>query len=97
MPTLFVLSHAPHTDPAEGRKVAWARPGDTVLLIEDAVYGGGAHPTPLAAHLAEAGTRGVHCCLLAPDAQARGIQPVLPEVDYAGFVDLLCGHDRAVH
>jgi len=97
MPTLFVLSHAPYTDPAEGHKLAWARSGDTVLLIEDAVYGGGSHPTPLAAHLAEAAGRGVRCCVLSPDALARGVQPALPTVNYDGFVDLLEGHERAVH
>ena len=93
MSTLFVLSHAPAADPGESRKLAFAREGDAVILIEDAVFGA----TALTAPLDDAAERGLTVFVLAPDADARGIETVLPTVDYPGFVELLAKHDRAVH
>lgn len=97
MPTLFVLSHAPHTDPNEGRMLDFARPGDAVILIEDAVYGATAVGTPLTPVLAEAQARGIAVHVLEADLEARGLSTELPTVDYAGFVALLGEHERAVH
>jgi len=97
MPSLIILSHAPHSDPGEARMVALARDGDTVLLIEDAVYGAGAVSTPLASAIEEGTRRGVSFIALKPDADARGVASKLPTVDYTGFVDLIASHDRAVH
>ena len=71
-----------------------ARPGASLLLIEDAIY---AATTAGAAGsgIAEALTR-FKVCALQPDVQARGmagrlIDGVTP-VDYAGFVDLVTEH-----
>jgi len=97
MPTLFVLSHAPHSDPAEVHTLAFARPGDAVILIEDAVYGATAAPTPWSDALADAIARDISVHVLAPDLAARGLHSDLPAVDYAGFVGLLAAHERAVH
>ena len=97
MSTLFVLSHAPATDPGESRKLTFAREGDAVILIEDAVFGAAPVASPLSAALDDAAERGLSVHVLAPDADARGIEPSLPTVDYAGFVELLANHDRAVH
>lgn len=97
MPTLFVLSHAPHTDPNEGRVLDFARPGDAVILIEDAVYGATAVATPLTPVLAEAAARGIAAYALQADLEARGLNAELPTVDYAGFAALLAEHERAVH
>ena len=97
MSTLFILSHAPHTDPGESGKLDLAREGDAVVLIEDAVYGAGAAVTPLAGPLAELPDRGVEVCVLGPDLQARGVETELPTVDYGGLVDLIATHDRSVH
>ena len=97
MPTLFVLSHAPHSDPAEAHTLAFARPGDAVILIEDAVYGATEAPTPLSEALADAAARGINVHVLAPDLLARGLHSDLPAVDYAGFAGLLAAHERAVH
>lgn len=97
MPTLFVLSHAPHTDPLEGRRLDMARAGDAVVLIEDAVYGAGAVDTPLTPHLSEAVARGISLHVLAPDLQARAVVTDLDVVDYDGLVDLIAEYDRSVH
>lgn len=97
MSTLFVLSHAPASDPGESRKLSFARDGDAVLLIEDAVFGAGDVQTPLTAALEDATNRGLDVFALEPDLTARGIETSLKTVDYAGFVELLTKHDRAVH
>ena len=97
MPTLFVLSHAPHTDPNEGRVLDFARPGDAAILIEDAVYGATAVATLLTPVLADAAARGITAYALAADMEARGLSSELPTVDYAGFVALLAEHERAAH
>lgn len=41
--------------------------------------------------------RGIGVHVLAPDLAARGLHSDLPAVDYAGFVELLAAHERAVH
>jgi len=97
MPTLFVLSHAPGADPGEAHKLTFARDGDAVILIEDAVFGAGSVETSLTRVLAGAGERGIDVFALAPDLAARGIETLLETVDYAGFVELLTQYDRAVH
>ncbi|MGD9494982.1 MAG: sulfurtransferase complex subunit TusB [Armatimonadota bacterium] len=97
MSTLFVLSHAPHADPGEVRKLAFAAAGDAVILIEDAVYAAAPAPTPWSAALEQATGRGLTVHVLAPDAAARGVRPSWPTVDYAGWLALLAAHQRAVH
>ena len=97
MPTLFVLSHAPHTDPLEGRRLDMARPGDAVALIEDAVYAAGEVDTPLTPHLTEAVERGIVIHVLEADLQARAIETDMNVVDYDGMVDLIAEYDRSVH
>lgn len=97
MPTLFVLSHAPGTDPGESRKLSYARDGDAVVLIEDAVFGAAEAESPLTAVLNDADARGIEVFVLGPDLDARGIETSLATVDYAGFVELLAQYDRAVH
>ena len=97
MPTLFVLSHAPHSDPFDARTLDLAREGDGVLLIEDAVYAAAAQPTALAPHIAAAKSIGVRFYALEPDVMARGVASEVPTVDYGGFVDLVFAYDRAVH
>ena len=97
MPTLFILSHAPHRDPLDPRTLSFARPGDSVLLIEDAVYAASPLPTPLTSLLAEAQAKGVSVLALQADVEARGVKTSLPVVDYGGFVDLIAAHERSVH
>lgn len=97
MPTLFVLSHAPHSDPNESKKTAFAKSGDTVILIEDAVYAAGPNTRPLPPFIRDCLDRGIACYALEPDLVARGVETVLPGVDYGGFVELIVEHERAVH
>lgn len=97
MATLFILSHAPHSDPFDARTLELTREGDGVLFIEDGVYAAGVAPTALSPALQAARTRGVTCYALQPDAEARGVQPQCTAVDYAGWVKLLEQYDRAVH
>lgn len=97
MPTLFVFSHAPHTHPLKGQRLDLARPGDAVMLIEDAVFAAGEADTPLTPHLHEAAARGISLHVLGPDLQARGIETALHVVDYDGMVDLIAEYDRSVH
>ncbi len=70
---------------------------DLADLIEDAVYAATGAPTPLAEALADAAARGIDVHVLAPDLAARGLHSDLAAVDYAGLVELLAAHERAVH
>ncbi len=97
MSTLFVLSHAPESDPGESHKLAFACEGDAVVLIEDAVYGASSVDSPLSPVLKQARECGMDIFALEPDLLARGIQTALPTVDYAGFIELLARYTRAVH
>ncbi len=97
MPTLFLLSHAPHADPNEGKKIALARPGDAVVLMEDAVYAAGAAETPFSPSIRDGLSRGVVLYALTADLAARGVSPDLPQVDYDGLLDLIAAHARVVH
>jgi tRNA 2-thiouridine synthesizing protein B len=74
-----------------------ATQGSSVLLIEDGVYGA-MKGTSLADKVSAAG-KIVSLYILGPDMLARGISEDrliegVKVVDYAGFVDLVTGHDR---
>ncbi len=71
-----------------------ARPGQALLLIEDAVYAataGGAESSGMVQALAQ-----MKVYALQPDVDARGMAGKLVEgittIDYAGFVDLVAEH-----
>ena len=71
-----------------------AQDGDSVLLIEDAVYAA-TEPTASRCGIAQAAQR-LKVLVLQPDLEARGIAsrrvaPVEP-VDYGGFVDLVAAN-----
>jgi len=97
MPTLFILSHAPHGDSLQDKTVSLAREGDSVLLIEDGVFAAVCAPTSLSAALEAAQQRGVEFYALEGDVAARGVKSSVPTVDYGGFVDLIAAHERSVH
>ena len=73
-----------------------ARPGSTILLIEDGVYAalrGTAVEETLRGALADH-----QILVLEPDLLARGMDPAgliegIERVDYGGFVDLAAAHD----
>ncbi len=97
MPTLFLISHAPHADPHEAQKIALAKPGDVVVLMEDAVYAAGAAKTPFTPALRDGQSRGVSLYALTADLLARGVTTELAQVGYDGLVDLIAANDRVVH
>jgi tRNA 2-thiouridine synthesizing protein B len=73
-----------------------ARPGHTVLLIEDGVYAA-TRGSPGAQRL-EALDPAIEVCVLGPDLEARAMaKSVLARVrtvDYRGFVELVARHPR---
>ncbi|HVS17138.1 MAG TPA: sulfurtransferase complex subunit TusB [Planctomycetota bacterium] len=73
----------------------FARPGSTILLIEDGVYAA-ARDTAVSNQV-QAALKSVAICALKPDVEARGMQNRVMDgvrlVDYAGFVDLVTEHD----
>lgn len=89
---IVAKSHTAHS--ALGCCLRYARPGDALLLTEDAVY------AATAAGAASSGIAGVlqrlQVYALAPDLAARGVADRLAAgvatVDYAGFVDLVAAH-----
>jgi len=93
------MLHTVNKSPFEHRALEtclrFARPGSTVLLIEDGVYAA-ARDTAVAKALQEALPR-VQVCALKPDVEARGMQNRVMDgvrlVDYGGFVDLVVEHD----
>ncbi|HRJ68600.1 MAG TPA: sulfurtransferase complex subunit TusB [Beijerinckiaceae bacterium] len=97
MSTLHTVNKSPFERNSLSSCLGHCKPGDAVLLIEDAVVGarkGGS----FAGRLAEAGKQ---CSMyaLGPDLAARGLKPedmdaCVQVVDYGGFVDLAAEHAR---
>lgn len=92
MTILHIMNKSPYEKNSLGTAVGYVKDGDTILLIEDAVYaaarGGGA-----AAQL-----DGLDVAVLGPDLAARGIgESKLIDgvniIDYAGFVDIVEAKD----
>jgi tRNA 2-thiouridine synthesizing protein B len=91
---LHIVNKSPRASRTLPSCMRIARPGEALLLIEDAVYAatpGGA----LACGMAEAVQR-FKVYVLRPDLEARGmagrlVTGVTP-VDYQGFVDLVAEH-----
>ncbi|MBI5276735.1 MAG: sulfurtransferase complex subunit TusB [Burkholderiales bacterium] len=71
-----------------------ARDGDTVLLIEDGVYGA-TRGGPAEAALQALGL-GLRVCVLLPDLEARGMAArrvdTVEAINYGDFVDLVTHH-----
>lgn len=76
--------------------LAHATNGSAVLLIEDGVYG--ALKGSVFADQVKKAMNNVSIYVLGPDLKARGIADKVMDgikvVDYAGFVDLACEHDK---
>ena len=97
MATLHTVNKSPFATQALLSCLGHAKAGDTVLMIEDGVYGG-ASGTGLAEAVAGLGGA-VTLAVLEPDMKARGIAASrlmdgVKTVDYAGFVELADSHDR---
>ena len=91
---LHIVNQSPRASRALHSCIRIARPGEALLLIEDAIYAatpGGA----LACGMDDAVQR-LKVYVLRPDLEARGmaerlVAGVIP-VDYQGFVDLVAEH-----
>ena len=98
MSTLHTVNKSAFGSDSLASALAHARPGDAVLLIEDAVVAARASSTRTAGLLAAA-MPACSIAVLGPDLAARGIPEAavvagLAVVDYPGFVDLVAGHDK---
>ena len=92
---LHVVNKSPFTTTSLESCLRVAKPGATILLIEDGVYGaldGSRVSDAVRAALAD---RTV--CVLGADAAARGVADKVLDgigvVDYDGFVDLVAAND----
>ncbi len=97
MAMLHIVNKSPFERNSLESCLLHAKPGATVLLIEDAVVGA-AQGTVLSDRIQKA-LESVKLAVLGADLEARGIaQEKLVDgvnvVDYAGFVDLVTGHDN---
>ncbi len=97
MSTLHTVNKSPFSTQSLLSCLNHAKDGDTILMIEDGVYGA-AKGTGLGDALAARGGA-VSLCVLASDMEARGLEAsrlidgVTP-VDYAGFVEMVVNNDR---
>ncbi len=97
MATLHTVNKSPFATGALLSCIAHAKDGDTVLMIEDGVYGASSGTNVSDALTARAGS--VTLCVLGPDFAARGLATDrmldgIKSVDYAGFVELAASNDR---
>lgn len=94
------MLHTVNKSPFEKNSLATclvhAKSGSAVLLIEDGVYGA-LKDSAFSEQLKKAMSK-VSIYVLGPDLKARGIADKVMDgikvVDYAGFVDLACEHDK---
>lgn len=97
MSTLHTVNKSPFANQTLLSCLNHAKEGDSVLMIEDGVYG--ALSGTQLAEIVAAHAAGLSLYVLRPDLAARGvdenrvIEGVEP-IDYAGFVGLVAGTDR---
>lgn len=95
---LHIVNKSPFERNALESCLRVAKPGSSVLLIEDAVYAAlakASHAETLAARMED-----FSFYVLGPDVSARGLSDAplvegVNVVDYEGFVDLVADHDAA--
>ncbi len=92
MSILHIVNKSPYEKNSVTRAVGYAKDGDTVLLIEDAVY------AAVQSGSASAQLDGHDVAVMGSDLAARGIAEDkladgISVVDYAGFVDLVEAKD----
>jgi tRNA 2-thiouridine synthesizing protein B len=93
---LHIVNKSPTERNSLGSCLACARPGATLLLIEDAVYA--ATRGNAAAQILRAAQDRLTVCVLQPDLEARGMADRVIEgvtlIDYGGFVDLAAANNN---
>ncbi len=91
---LHIVNKSPFERNALDSCLRVARPGNSLLLIEDAVYA--AVKGGKVADKVTTASKTVKVYVLAPDLEARGMKDAAVEgvtlVDYGGFVDLVAEH-----
>jgi tRNA 2-thiouridine synthesizing protein B len=97
MSTLHTINKSPFERSAFISALNHVKPGDTLLMIEDAVVG--ARKGSAFAGLLENAAKNCSVYILAPDLAARGMGENdmvqgCKLVDYGGFVELVTSHDR---
>jgi len=97
MSTLHTVNKSPFATQSLQSCLNHAKDGDTILMIEDGVYGGTTGTMIASAVAAVAGKVAVR--VLEGDMSARGIDAArlingVTPVDYAGFVELAATTDR---
>jgi len=99
MSTLHTVNKSPFEKNALKSCLGHISSGDTVLMIEDGVFG--ARKGSAAATMVQAALQNGKVYALASDLAARGIKPQdvidgVQLVDYGGFVDLVTHHGRTM-
>jgi tRNA 2-thiouridine synthesizing protein B len=97
MSTLHTVNKSPFERSALISALNHLAPGDALLMLEDAVVG--ARKGSAFAVLLERAGKDCAVYVLAPDSSARGMREGdlvagARLVDYGGFVDLVCSHQR---
>ena len=92
MSVLHIVNKSPYERNSVAMAVDYAKDGDTILLIEDAVYAAAKSGS------ASSQLNGLDVSVLGSDLAARGIgedklADGIKVVDYAGFVDLVEAKD----
>jgi tRNA 2-thiouridine synthesizing protein B len=94
---LHIVNKSPGERATLASCLAHARPGHSVLLIEDAVYAA-TKGHVAGAQVAQALGNGVKVYVLTPDLEARAragaVADGIVPVDYRGFVDLVTQNPR---
>ncbi|MEX2334168.1 MAG: sulfurtransferase complex subunit TusB [Pseudohongiella sp.] len=94
MSTLHIVSKSPYRTDALQRCLALVAPGDSIILIEDGVFGVNLLTPDL-----KALEEGIRCYALSEDLAARGLSAAAAGIrptDYAGFVVLVCEHRNSL-
>jgi tRNA 2-thiouridine synthesizing protein B len=95
MSTLHTVNKSPFTHETLASCLAVCTTSDSILLLEDGVYGALAN-SPCANQITARCAEGVKLFALEDDVQARGLREKLsPEIqltDYKGFVELSLEH-----
>lgn len=97
MSTLHTVNKSPFERSALASALNHVKPGDSLLILEDAVVG--ARKGSAVAGLFEAAAKNCSVYVLEPDLTARGMGEgdLIQDaklVDYEGFVDLVTAHER---
>jgi len=97
MSTLHTVNKSPFSTQSLLSCLSHAKDGDSILMIEDGIYGAAKGTGLTDAMTARLGA--VSLYVLNPDLEARGLDASrlidgIKGVDYAGFVDMAASHDR---